>query len=324
MALLLAACGGGNGGGNSNPSNPGAPLILSGWYGCGGSGADTDLQQTPIAVVATQSGNIYGRCETGTRIAAYVSGNYTGKTFPSTLTVSAQFSNFIFYDPATSQQATYTAGGQVPPDTYSASGTESSNNPSASATATTAPTNMLDYLTLTESGSASRSGAINGGVTISTSLPVQGFEYPCWACTKMGAPGQASGFAGSYTGVNTQTFVSTDGSTSDTVLAGIVAAGSAITVDAAGNISGTTPVGTLTAYEASSDAAEYTGTLTTASGAIPVQGVYLPNDYQLSMPLPNVGTSNTIWTSYYPLALFIKGPGFEYEILLQPNLKTNQ
>jgi hypothetical protein len=315
-ALSLAGCGGGGGSGSSNASG-GSQLALSGWYVCGTStGANVDEYQNPVAILATPHGALYGSCNTANGITVNVSGNYSGTIGDppgsSSPYIAATLTNVLFYSltPNTGKPATTDPGTPVPADSYSStSGGETSST---------------EYLSFSETGTASKAGLIDT-FTIPTTLQLTGPASPS------SPPATAGGYAGSYSTAPWVVYVTaplTSGTTTNSTVgvplsrtAPEVFSGSvSLAIDSSGDLSGTTPAGTLSgtvsAYDPTTGIAEYTGTLTTSAGSTPVNGAYASNDYQLTVAPPDA-TGPFAFTAYTPVALFVKGSGFEYEFLLQ-------
>lgn len=303
IALVLAGCGGSGNGNTDNPTVSGnSPLVLSGWYQCVPSASSASIENATTSVLATAHGNFYGQC-TGGYDSVNVSGNYSGTvgvlTGSGTPVTSATLTNFQFYDPKTSLVATNEAGTVLPVDTYS------SVPPSQSL-------NSKGTISFTETGKTSQGGA-PAMFTVPTTLSLVGpVTPPALSATAAGSantpPTTAGGYAGNYSNMPLPP-------------AGYgILSGATLSIDANGNFSGITSAGSLSgsvsAYDPKTGTAEYAGTLTTSAGAMPVQGAYSSNYYTVTEP--NLAIGSTGQTTYAPLALFIKGQGFQYELLVIP------
>jgi hypothetical protein len=306
LAAMLAGCGGGGGSATDSNSAPATALKLSGWYQClpnGAPSASARIQNANPAVLTTPHGTFYGQCSDGFE-SVNVSSNYAGSVSKladfDNLVVTATLSNFQFYDPTTNLVATNMVGTVLPVDTYTT-------------VAPTASLNASGTISFNETGNTSREGA-PARFIVPTTLNLVGPVTPAALSvtpTTSGTapPATAGGYAGSYSGVPLPFAQS-----------GVINT-TALTVDTNGDFTATTAagslVGTLSAYDLTTGTAEYTGTLTTSSSAVPVQGAYNSNYYTVTEA--NLANGGTASVTYAPLALFIKGIGFQYELLAVPN-----
>jgi hypothetical protein len=324
-AFSLTGCGGT--GGADNPDGSAAitkssPLVLSGWYSCNVSNSGSILATASSgAVLATPHGALYGSCSTASGNAANVnvSASYAGTSgvmpdFNNALVLQATLTNLLFYPFVQSNvglPATNEAGTLLPSDTYASAPPSQSFNTNSG--------NSVDFQ-FTETGSTSQSGAASS-FTVPKSFYLSGSTT--YLQPQSGAPASVSNFQGSYVTATSDTWNSTLNAVVPQTIPGVLGSGSSLTVDAQGNLSGTTPAGTLSgtvsSYDATTGTAEYTGTLTTSAGATAVQGAYAWGTYPLATYAQNAQGpfDASAMTSYTPLALFIKGNGFMYEVLLQ-------
>jgi hypothetical protein len=323
--LSLAGCGGVSSGDNLDGSakiTDFQPLALSGWYSCNvDDSASMLVTPSSGAILATLHGALYGSCSTASGQAASVnvSAAYTGTSgdmpdFNNVLVLQAKLANLLFYPRVQTNfglPATNEAGALLPADTYSSASPSQSFN--------TGYASSVNFQ-FNETGTASLGGAVSSFTVpksfyLSTSTP---YLQP-----RSGAPASASAFQGAYVTAISDTWDSTLNGVVQQTIPGVLGSSSSLTIDTDGNLSGTTPAGalsgTITAYDPNTGTAEYTGTLTTATGAIAVQGAYAWTTYSLATYAQNAkGPFDTsAMTTYTPLAVFIKGNGFMYELLLQ-------
>jgi hypothetical protein len=303
VVAFVAGCGGG--GSSAGSSNSSQSLKLSGWYQCLPAGTPSPsslIQNSTPSVLVTPHGAFYGQCSDG-YLYANLSGNYSGSVgvlagFTDEV-VTATLTNVQFYDPKTDLLATNMDGTLLSTDAYTSVPASVSLNSNGT-------------ISFNESGSTSKEGA-PALFVIPTTLDLVGPNAPgalSSAPTSNGytPPATAGGYAGEYVGVPlpfTQW--------------GVVSTTS-LTIDSSGNVTATTAVGSLTgtvsAYDSTTGTAEYTGTLATPTGQIPVQGAYSLNYYHVTEANLTAGGSGSI--TYGPLALFVKGSGFQYELLVVP------
>lgn len=273
LVIMLAACGGGEDG------PPDTPVALSGWFTCNG----------PFNYVAvTSRNNLYGTCDGTNLFSANYSALMDGKaqaTAPGWL--NATVSNVLFHEMSSGAPVASTmVRGALPPDAYAGAGHTSGGYAS---------------LDLKETGGVSKSGALTNGSTIPTGMNLIGHPYcqPSCSATAPRPPATAGGYAAGY-GVMVQVpYVIAGNNTTWNWQADVN-----LTIDAAGNLTGTLPQGTLKAatvgFDASQGIAEYSGTLTTPSGAVAVQGVF------------GYDPTGTDLRASPMVALYVSGPVFEY------------
>lgn len=321
--IALSGCGGGadNADGSAAITNT-QPLVLSGWYACNTSIGANLAPASPSTgqILATPHGALYGSCTTsGSPVASVnVSASYTGTSgimpdFNNALVLQAALTNFVFYPRFNQAIGTpaISGAGLLPADSYS------SATPSQSFNTNYGSTVNFEFF---ETGSASKSFAPSTFV-VPTSFYLS--NSTTYLQPQPGAPASASNFQGSYATAISYAWDGTLNATVQQTIPGVVGSSSSLTVDAAGNLSGTTPVGTLsgtiTAYDPTTGTAEYTGTLTTSSGATAVEGAYALANYTLTRYALNAqgAVDSSTETTYTPLVVFIKGSGFMYEVLLQ-------
>lgn len=275
VVAALAACGGGDGGdaGSTSASDNARPVVLSGWFTCGG--AVSYLAVTPRA-------NVYGTCDNKNLLSGRYSAQLDATAQATTPGwFNATLSNVQYFDMASGTPVVSEGSPtSIPIDTYVGTGLYSP---------------ARTFVTLTEAGSASKAGVLRNASFIPTTLSISG-PY-CLTCVAgmPSLPATSGGYAGSYGVV-----VSLPGNPTAWVWQSNIS----LTIDAAGNISGVLPQGTLraasTGFDAASGIAEYSGTLTTKSGVIPVQGIFGLD------PTGNDPRAN------HMVALNISGSSFQY------------
>lgn len=328
--LSLAGCGGASKGYNVDGSaaiTNQSPLVLSGWYSCSLSSGGSFLAGPGSgAMLATPHGALYGGCVTQSGYAANVnvSASYAGTSgimplFNNELVLQATLTNLLFYPFVQTNiglPATNGVGTPLPADTYASASPSQSFNTNFG--------NKVNFQ-FSETGKASQSGAPNS-FTVPTSFYLSGSTT--YLQPQSGAPASASDFQGSYVSATSYVWNGTLNADVEQTIAGVLGTGSSLTVDAQGNLSGTTPAGTLsgtiTAYDPTTGTAEYTGTLTASGVSSTVQGAYAWAPYSLATAAQSTQgqSGSSTMTSYTPLALFIKGTGFMYEVLLQNSSST--
>ena len=275
LAAALAACGGGDGGdaGSTSASGNARPVVLSGWFTCGG--AVSYLAVTPRA-------NVYGTCDNKNLLSGRYSAQLDATAQATTPGwFNATLSNVQYFDMASGVPVVSEGSpASIPIDTYVGTGLFSP---------------ARTFVTLNETGSASKAGVLSNGSFIPTTLSISGpYCLTCLAGMPR-LPTTAGGYAGSYGVV-----VSVPGSPRAWAWQSNVS----LTIDTAGNMSGVLPQGTLraanTGFDTASGIAEYSGTLTTTSGVVPVQGVFGLD------PTGNDPRAN------HMVALYISGSSFQY------------
>ena len=273
LVVTLAACGGGEDG------PPDTPVALSGWFTCNG----------PFNYVAlTARNNLYGTCDGTNVFSATYSAKLDGKAqaaAPGWL--NAVVSSVQFYDMSSGAPVASTmARGPLPADTYAGSGHTGGGYAS---------------LDLKETGGVSKTGALTNGSTIPPSMNLIGHPYctPSCSATTPRPPATAGGYVAAYGVVVPVPYAVAGNNTTWTWQADVN-----LVIDAAGNLSGTLPQGTLkvapVGFDANQGIAEYSGTLTTASGAVAAQGVF---------GYDPTGTDVRVSPM---VALYVSGPSFEY------------
>lgn len=265
----VAACGGGNG-----SSKNSKPVALTGWYNCGTS--YTDSAGNPTIVLFTVSGKMFGTCGGYSTFTAQYSAQLPDISLDPNY-ITATLTNFWFYDTVTNQRAVNGAGQPIPADTYTGTGSAS--------------TSLVD-INFTETGTASKAGSIDLFV-----IPQKLTFGQLGSSAPPVRPVSIAGFAG-HLGQVLNVPVAVSGNITTYTWTPQVD----FTIDGQGNISASIPSGALTAttknYDPSTGVAEFTGTFTGSSGAVPVSGAfaYFPN--------PTLAG--------YPIAMYIVGPTFEY------------
>lgn len=281
VCTTLTACGGAGGSGSHSK-----PVTLTGWYNCGGIAHFTDSLGNPTIALFTASGNMYGSCGGNSTFTAQYTAQLPDISLDASY-ITANLTNFWFYDTLNNQRAVNGAHTPIPVDSFTGTG---SYGPS-----------LVD-INFVESGAASKAGAIDDFVipTAFTFAQFGGSSPPV-------RPTAIAGFTGHY-GQMMKVPVAVSGNITTYTWTPQVD----FDINGAGNISAALPSGSLSAatnkYDPATGVGEFSGTFTSSSGAnAAVSGAYAYS------PIANVAGG-------YPVTIYIVGPSFEYTYNL--SLKT--